>query len=105
MKTKAKTIQYKTYKVATNPFKLLYNLISRFNVVIFITIMAIGLIVSILILANILLKPFSASNSEASSGIITFDQSTIDQLNKLNSSDTNSGYDSLPSGRINPLSE
>jgi hypothetical protein len=90
----------------TNPFKQLANLFVRYNLVIFIVLMSFGLVMSILILNNIISQPTNGNNSNPSSTQPTsFDQSTINRLNKLEPSASNTSYQTLPAGRNNPFSE
>ena len=89
----------------TISLKTLLSILSRFNLVIFIVLVAGGLIASILILNKILTQPY-ANNTVPSTPIgITLDQSTIDRLSKLETSANNINYKNLPSSRINPFSE
>lgn len=91
-------------KVNRNPFSPIANFFGRFNVVIFIVVVAGGLIASIMILNNILQLPYEASNPTGSTGnTVVFDETTITRLNKLKTSDTNATDQILPSGRINPF--
>lgn len=74
--------------------------LKKFNVVFFIIITS-GLILCVAILGNILIQPYIDNpNSKA-----TFDQTTINNLGKMQTSDKNVKYQSVPSGRINPFSE
>jgi len=92
-------------KSTKNPFRPFINIISRYNLIIFITIIVASLIVAILTLNSILQLPYSDGYSPTQSNGITFDKTIIDQLNKLKTSDVNSADQTLPSGRINPFSE
>lgn len=87
-----------------NPLKQFVNLLSRYNLVIFIVLVTGGLILSIIMLNNILTQPYS-NNTEPSTTVTTFDQLTINRLVKLETSAKNTNYRTLPSGRINPFSE
>ncbi|HUC96730.1 MAG TPA: hypothetical protein VMR16_03660 [Candidatus Saccharimonadales bacterium] len=87
-----------------NPLKLLMKLIGRYNFVIFIIIISIGLSASVLILNDILNRPYSAT-SQSAAPTTRFDQSTITRLSKLETSANNNTYNTLPPGRVNPFSE
>ena len=95
----------------TYPLKELGKLFYRYNLVIFIVLVTGGLIYSIIILNNIITQPNddslpnTGSSSSLSPNISSFDQSTINRLQKLETSANNTNYQTLPSGRINPFSE
>lgn len=80
------------------------RLLVRFNFVIFIVLVTSGLIMSVMILNSILARPY-ADNNGSNGATTTFDQQTINRLNKLNVSTNNTNYQTLPSGRTNPFSE
>lgn len=86
-------------KQSTNTFKSVTKTIRRFNMTIFIVVLSVSLMASILILSNILLSQSSGNNPASAP-----DQTTIDLLNKLTTSDNSSNNQVLPSGRINPFS-
>jgi hypothetical protein len=87
----------------TNPIKQIIRYISRFSLIIFIILASIGIIVSFLILNSILNgSPINILSNTTSK---SFDQPTINQLNKLEPSTKNNNYKNLPSGRINPFAE
>ena len=87
-----------------NPLTYIVDLLSRFNLVIFIVIVAGGLIASIIILNNILTQPYT-SKAVANPSETSFDQTVENRLLKLETSTNNVNYKNLPSGRINPFSE
>jgi len=95
-----------------NPFKPIVTLIKRFNLTLFIVIVVGGLIVSIMILTNIVNKPYEEVNVNTTTTATptsttesaTFDQTTINRLVKFETSDKNTNYQSLPSGRTEPFS-
>ena len=78
--------------------------VKRLSVIVFVIITATGLIASVILTSQILMST-SVSNPSTSSSTMTFDQTTISQLNKLSTSNNNTNYSSLPSGRTNPFSE
>jgi len=92
--------------VKINPAKGIADLIKRSNLVIFITIIVCILIFAIINLSN-LLTPTSTvpqpTSSTAASNASSFDQATIESLNKLSPADSNNPV--VPSGRIDPFSE
>lgn len=83
----------------------LIKAIARYNLVIFIVVVASGLIAAVLTLNSIVRIPFSDTYNSQSNGTTAFDQNTIDRINKLQTSDSNAVDQPLPSGRINPFSE
>lgn len=87
-----------------NPFESLTKIISKYNSVLFIVIVTTGLTVSILILNDILNRPYSNGSITGNSSTI-FDTQTINRLNQLQSSTNNTSYKTLPSGRASPFSE
>ena len=76
----------------------------KFYVIIFVVIIGIGLIFSIIILTDILNKS-SLDIDNSNKDIVTFNQSIVNKLKDLNTSDKNSVDMSLLSGRINPFNE
>jgi len=91
----------------TASFKQFINLFARYNLVIFIVLISAGLVVSVLILNNIVSQPTNNSSNPSTNptATSTFDQSTINRLNKLETSANNTSYQTLPAGRNNPFSE
>lgn len=94
------------------PAKIIINIIKKSNLVIFIIIIAGGLLFVVNTMTNIFLAPASNTTSTQNTptttpvnNSATFDQATVDNLNKLKSSSDNSGDQILPSGRINPFSD
>lgn len=90
-------------KTNKNPFTPIVNFFTRFNVVIFIVVVASGLIAAILIINGILQSPYKTTDNIINNGQTTFDKSTIVQLDKLKTSDQNTADQALPTGRINPF--
>jgi hypothetical protein len=88
----------------TNPFRPIVNMIKRSSFVIFVVVVASGLVVSVLTLTNILINPLGGGPSSKSTVTTGFDQATINRLNKLTESSNSSKDQTLPSGRINPFS-
>jgi len=94
--------------IKINPIISFTSFIKRYNFILFIVIAVGGLIFAILLLTEILTQPVNnlqpASTSSTSSDTVTFDQTTINRINNLKTSDNNTNP-VLPSGRINPFSE
>ncbi len=95
----------------TIQLKKIGNVIYRYNLVIFIVLVAGGLISSILILNNIITQPNTSSttitstNTTSTSTNTSVDQQTANRLLKLENSTNNTSYKTLPSGRTNPFGE
>ena len=93
----------------TVQLKKLGTIIYRYNLIIFIVLVAGGLVSSILILNNIVTQPNTSTvvntNTVPTSTNTPADQQTINRLLKLENSTNNTSYKSLPSGRINPFAE
>jgi hypothetical protein len=87
-----------------NPLKAVSKIIIRYDSVIFIVIVTVGLIASILMLNDILNRPYSNGSKSGNSSTI-FDTQTINSLNQLQSSAVNTSYKTLPPGRVSPFSE
>lgn len=88
-----------------NPIKFIKTIFNRFSLVLFIVIITGGLILSIFMLNDILARLPNISASSSKAQPITFDQSTINLLNKLKSSSEDLGTQKLPAGRTNPFFE
>lgn len=87
-----------------NPLKLFINLVIRYNFVIFVVIVSIGLMASVLFLTDILNRPYSNGSKTGDSSTI-FDTSTMSRLDTLQPSANNTSYKTAPAGRANPFSE
>ena len=87
-----------------NPLESVTKLLSRYGSVIFIVLVTIGLIASVLILNDILNRPYS-NGSKAGNTSTIFDVQTINRLNQLQTSANNTSYKTLPAGRASPFSE
>jgi len=83
-----------------NPLKNVVKLVFRYNFVIFVVIVSIGLMASILFLNEIVNRPYSNGN-----GSTIFDITTINRLDKLQPSTKNTSYKTIPPGRASPFSE
>jgi len=89
---------------ANNHLRPIIRLLDRYNLVIIIIIVAVGLVGSIYILTNIINRPYT-SDQTTNSSATTFDQAIISSLSNLEVSSKNSNHKNLPSGRIDPFSE
>jgi len=89
-----------TYKSQSTPVS-----IKRYSLTIFIVITVGVLVFCILLLNNIMNQPLNNGIYTSTNGTTTFDQATINRLNKFKTSNENSSDQALPSGKINPFSE
>jgi len=83
--------------------KQFFQLLIRYNIVIFIVLVSAVLIFAILILNGIIISP--DTNTGSSTTATSFDRATINRLDKLETSANNTNYQNIASGRINPFSE
>jgi energy-converting hydrogenase Eha subunit H len=74
-------------KTKQNPFDPIIYFFSRYNLLVFIVIIAAGLSIAILTVASILQIPYTSTESK--NNTITFDETTISQINQLNTSANN----------------
>jgi hypothetical protein len=91
-------------KISKNPFKPITDFFGRFNVVIFIVVVVVGLSGAILILSQILNIPYSDEILNSGKASTTFDESTIQRVNALQTSDSNTVIPTDTVTRINPFS-
>lgn len=83
--------------------KLINSFLNRFHAIIFAVVVLGGLSFAVLILNNIVtISTTEGSQVDGSSGE-TFDQETIDRLNKLETSENSENDLIFPEGRINPF--
>jgi len=87
--------------IQKNPIMIAKDFLGRYNLVLFIVLISCLLILSILILSGILAQPFDAGTGTPPS----FDQTAINRLSQFETSDKNTNYNNLPTGRINPFFE
>jgi len=92
-------------KTKKNPFAPVIYFFSRYNLLIFVTIIVAGLSVSVLILASILQVPYDETSYGSSDSVVTFDESTINRINQLSTSEQNTTSSSGLSGRANLFAE
>lgn len=81
------------------------RVLRRYNLTIFIVILASGLSASVLMLSYTLQKSSDTSGYISTSDITSFDQVTIDRVKQLHTSSEYTIDTPLPSGRINPFAE
>lgn len=88
-----------------NVFKSIGIAIERFHMTLFIIIIVGGLVAAVMVLNGILQQSSDTNGYTSNLGINGFDQTTINRLNQLHTSDEAPTAITLPSGRINPFSE
>lgn len=71
---------------------------------IYIIMVGIGLVAAVIILSNTVVQT-AANNGESSTGLLEFDQSRIDRINSLETSDNTNQAPVATPGRVNPFSE
>lgn len=77
----------------------------RYNLTIFMIVLAGGLGTAVVMLNNTLQKSSDTSGYTSNLDITSFDQATIDRIKQLHTSKEFTGEVTLPSGRINPFAE
>ncbi len=77
----------------------------RYNLTIFIVVLVTGLATAVLMLNSTLQQASNTSNYSSNLDITTFDQTTINRVKQLHTSDDHTTTFTLPPGRINPFSE
>ena len=87
-----------------NPFAPIIYFFSRYNLLVFIVIIATGLSVAILTLSSILQIPYT-SDLKSSSSSITFDETTISQIRQLNESAQNNTIQTTLQSKASPFFE
>lgn len=85
--------------------KLTRFVYEQIYLIFYIVVIGVGLIFSVLILANTLGKAPAINDISKPSEANSLDQSAIDALTSLNTSDNVDKPATLPGGRINPFSE
>jgi hypothetical protein len=86
-------------------FKLIGSSIRRFHITIFIIILVCGLAFAVLTLNGVIQQSSDTNGYTSNLDNTSFDQSTIDRLNQLQTSDSGTSSIVLPAGRINPFTE
>lgn len=84
------------------PFRFFRYIAEKIYLILFIIAVGVGLIFSVLSLTNILMK--NETNRETRKSVTTFDESTIEKINKYNKSQDNK-YNVNTSPRTNPFKE
>lgn len=77
----------------------------KYNLTIFIIVLAGGLGTAVILLNNTLKKSSDTSGYSSNLDITSFDQATIDRIKQLHTSSEFTGDVALPTGRINPFAE
>jgi hypothetical protein len=77
----------------------------KYSVTIFLVVLVGGLVTAVLMLNTILQQSSNPDGYTSSLDNTTFDQVTIDKVNKLHTSAEATGASTLPGGRINPFAE
>lgn len=72
-----------------NPFEPIINFFSRYNLVIFIIVIVVGLTVSILTLNDILTIPFKEKEGQSNQSQVVFDEAALSKINLLNPKESN----------------
>lgn len=83
--------------------ELTKRIFRKFGMTLFIIVITGGLIVSVLVLSDILLNKTAIGDSDTVT--TTFDQPTIDKINKLVNNNNNINSQTPQSGRVNPFSD
>jgi hypothetical protein len=86
-------------------FKPIGRFFQRFHLTIFIVIVASGLAYAVLSLYGVLSDASDTLTTPATTSSTSFDQTTIDRLDKMYSSDNAPAPAKLPDGRTNPFGE
>lgn len=89
----------------TNSLTPALKAFGRFHLTIFIVMLTAGLAVAVLTLNGILIRSGEAAGYTSTLDNTSFDQTTIDRLNKLRTSSDPAIEYSLPAGRTSPFSE
>lgn len=88
-----------------NPFTALGKLLRRFHMTIFIIFIAAGLSVAVLYLNMIINDPSNAEGYTSPIDAGSIDQTTLDRIKELHTSDEATPALTFPEGRINPFAE
>jgi hypothetical protein len=86
-------------------FKPLINLLGRFHMTIFIVFITAGLSVAVLFLNSILTDTSAGEGYTSPIGAGSIDQTTLERIKELHTSDETIPTTVLPEGRINPFGE
>ncbi len=88
-----------------SPFVTIAQAFGRYHLTLFVVVLVSGLSTAVLMLNEILKQSSNPNGYTSSLDMTSFDQATIDRLQKLKSSNDASTSFSLPAGRINPFAE
>lgn len=81
------------------------RIFERYHLTIFIVVLVGGLMTAVIMLSGILSQASDTSTITPTTGNTTFDQATIDRLNRLHTRDDTSAGFVLPAGRTSPFYE
>ena len=96
---------FKNFTMA-NSIELVTDSFRKYNLTFFIVTVAIGLMIAVFTLNNIIFTPIATEPSNTTSNnssTPTLDQSTIQKINTMKTSTENSGDVTIPNGRTNPF--
>jgi len=91
-------------KTKINPLAPINYFFSRYNLLIFVVVIVVGLSLAILTLTSILQIPYNGSVG-STTDTVTFDELTISQVNQLNASNQNTIKPTGLYGRTNLFAE
>lgn len=92
-------------KSNTDFIKTLGDFFARYNLIIFLIIITVGLSISVLALSNIIKNTYDEKNYKEDTASTKFDESTISELNEFYRSDNNPNINQTVTGRNNLFSE
>jgi hypothetical protein len=84
---------------------VLFTQFRRYSVTIFVVVLVGGLATAVLLLNQILQQSSDANGYTSSLDVTTFDQETINHVDRLHKSTDTDITVTLPDGRINPFTE
>ena len=88
-----------------SPFTAIAQTFGRYHLTLFVVVLVGGLSTAVLMLNEILKQSSNPNGYTSSLNISSFDQTTIDRVQQLKSSNEASTGFTLPAGRINPFAE
>lgn len=88
-----------------SPFTAIAETFGRYHLTLFVVVLVGGLSTAVLMLNEILKQSSNPNGYTSSLDIASFDQATIDRLQRLKSSDEASTAPALPTGRLSPFAE
>ena len=85
--------------------KSIYGILVKHGLTLFIIVIVGGLSAAVLILTSTIERTSRTDGTSSADDINSFDQTTIDRVNQLSSSDSTKNEYAPPAGRINPFAE